>query len=141
MKTRNQAGSLFNNVPVNRFLGFELVSCSKEGAEVRMTVQPEHIQETGIVHGGLLSALADTAAVYALYPELPDDKAMTSIEFKINFLQPARIDAGRLIARSRVVRRGRKVAVCDVDVSQSDRTVAKGLFTYLFFESKSSSSA
>jgi acyl-coenzyme A thioesterase PaaI-like protein len=58
---------------------------------------------------------------------------MTSIEFKLNFLSPALGDGGTLTARSQVVRKGKKVGVCDVEVTQGERLVAKGLFTYLFY--------
>ena len=77
-----------------------------------------------------------TAAVYALRPGLPSGHIMTSIEFKLNFLSPARADKGTLVARARVVRQGRRVGVCDVDVEQAGVVVAKGLFTYLFLEGK-----
>ena len=99
-----------------------------------MRVNADQIQETGVVHGGFLSALADTAAVYVFHPYLPDGESMASIEFKMNFLRPARVERGPLVARSTVLRRGRKVGVCDVEVTQASVVIAKGLFTYLFFE-------
>lgn len=59
---------------------------------------------------------------------------MTGVELKMNFLRPALADRGELRARSRVVQRGRRIGVCQVEVSQADRPVALGTFTYLFFE-------
>jgi uncharacterized protein (TIGR00369 family) len=126
----------FSSVPVNLHLGLVL---SEQGAGVAVvTMAPgEHwTQETGVIHGGLLATLADTAAVYALRPALRSGHVMTSIEFKLNFLSPARADKGTLVARARVVRQGRRVGVCDVDVEQAALVVAKGLFTYLFLEAK-----
>ena len=81
-----------------------------------------------------IPSLADTAAVHALYLDLPRDKRMTSIEFKLNFLRPVREAAGVLKASARVVKRGKTVALCDVDVRQQDHLVAKGLFTYLIMD-------
>jgi uncharacterized protein (TIGR00369 family) len=124
----------FADVPINRYLGFELVSTSSEGAIVSARPVPEQTQETGIVHGGIISALADTAAVYAFIPDLAEDRTITSIEFKVNFLHPAESAGEPLIARSTVVRRGGNVGVCEVEVAQGELTVAKGLFTYLFME-------
>ncbi len=72
--------------------------------------------------------------MYAVHPYLPDGLTMTSIEFKLNFLRPATVGGGPLVATARVVRRGRRVAVCDVDVWQDGEAVATGLFTYLLFE-------
>lgn len=126
--------TLFRSTPVNRFLGFALVSYDETGAELAMQPRQEHIQEKGVVQGGILTALADTAAVYALLPQLPPDLDMTGVELKMNFLRPALADRGELRARSRVVRRGRRIGVCQVEVSQRDRPVAIGTFTYLFFE-------
>jgi uncharacterized protein (TIGR00369 family) len=127
----------FDRTPVNRHLGFRLVARDAAGATVAMDAQPAHAQEEGVIHGGILTALADTAAVYALLPDLPPDRTTTSIEFKMNFLRPARPAAGELRAVSRLVRTGRTIAVCEVDVHQDAVQVATGTFTYLFLDRRS----
>jgi len=124
------------DTPVNQFFAYELRTRTETKAEVSMPVRAEFIQGEGYVQGGIISALADAAAVATLRPQLPSGRAMTSIEFKINFLKPASADAGDLIATASVVRSGRTVAVCDVEVMQQDNLVAKGLFTYLFIDSR-----
>jgi uncharacterized protein (TIGR00369 family) len=121
----------FAAVPMNRALGWRLISSSPEAAEVRGPIQPSFAQEGGVVHGGIISAIADTAAVYAIHPQLPPGTPMTSIEFKVNFLRSGRMSGGELVARSQLVRRGRQVAVCNVDVIQDDVVIATGVFTYL----------
>jgi uncharacterized protein (TIGR00369 family) len=123
----------FNNVPVNEHLGFKLILRTPESAIIDLEPRPELIQEAGVIHGAVLAALADTSAVYPFLPDLPVELMMTSIEFKLNFLSPALLDGGKLTAQSKVVRKGRTVGVCDVEVSQGKRLIAKGLFTYLFF--------
>jgi len=124
----------FSAVPVNRFFRYELVSRSDREATVRMQPREEFLQEEGRVQGGILSALADTAAVYVFFPDLPEEKRMTSVEFKVNFLGAALPGNGPLVARATVVRRGRRIGVCDVEVSQGRRVILKGLFTYLFYD-------
>ena len=121
-------------IPANRFFGFSLVSSSDGQAEITIPLKPSYLQEGGVVHSGIISALADTAAVYALYPGLPDDQTMTSIEFKMNFLSPALLNSGNLRALARQVKRGKKVGLCEVDVFQREKLIAKGLFTYLLFD-------
>jgi uncharacterized protein (TIGR00369 family) len=121
----------FSGVPLNAHLGFALREHSGEGATVAFTPRPEHAQEYGVVHGGILSALADTAAVYAIHPGLRSGERMTSIEFKVNFLAAARPEGGEIVARSTMVRRGRTVAVVRVDVTQGDVMALTGLFTYI----------
>jgi uncharacterized protein (TIGR00369 family) len=124
----------FSDVTVNRHFGFELVSRTGEEATVSMTRLEEFVQEYGVVHGGVVSTLADTAAVYVFHPDLGAGRGMTSIEYKLNFLRPVLPDRGVLTARARVVQRGKRVGLCDVDVYQSNQLVAKGLFTYMFYE-------
>jgi uncharacterized protein (TIGR00369 family) len=126
----------FSDVPVNAHLGLVLQEQPAGGAVVTMAPGEHLTQETGVIHGGVLATLADTAAVYALRPGLAAGCIMTSIEFKLNFLAPALPNKGTLAGRARVVRQGSRVGVCDVDVEQAGAVIAKGLFTYLFLDPK-----
>ncbi len=120
--------------PVDRLFGYRLLRRSDSTATVAMVVKQDHLQAGGAVQGGILSALADTTAVALLVPNLPNGVGMTSIEFKINFLKAAVLGSEALVARARLVKRGRTIAVCEVNVEQGPDLVAKGLFTYIFFE-------
>jgi uncharacterized protein (TIGR00369 family) len=121
----------FGSVPVNRLFGFELKSADGGAAAVGFRPGSAHAQEYGVVHGGIISTLADTAAVYTILPDLAADERMTSIEFKINFLGGAVVERGEVTATARLVRKGRTVAVAQVDVRQGEAQVATGLFTYI----------
>ncbi len=126
--------AFLTGMPIGRSLGFRLVERSATLATLTMPVRVDLLQIEGVVHGGVLATLADSAAVFLLCADLPDERKMTSIEFKMNFLRPALLGKGDLFARALLVQRGRKVALCDVDVLQGEVLVAKGLFTYIFFE-------
>ena len=121
----------FDTVPVNRHLGFTLRAHDAKSAEIAFIPRAEHGQEYGVVHGAVLSALADTAAVYAVLPGLASNERMTSIEFKVNFLAAARPDGGEIVGRSTMLRRGRTLAVVQGDVHQADTHVLTGIFTYI----------
>jgi uncharacterized protein (TIGR00369 family) len=122
----------FDDVPVNRKLGFRLIERNQDGAVVEMSAADEFLQETGVIHGGIITALADTAAVYCLLPHLDSGSSMTGIELNISFLCPAIAGAAPLTARGSVVRSGRRIGVCTVDVRQGERHIAHGTFTYMF---------
>jgi uncharacterized protein (TIGR00369 family) len=124
----------FDETPFNRALGFELRRRHDGEAEVAVVMQPWFVQENGVIHGGVISSLADTAAVYALRPEEGSTERMTGVEFKINFLQAATAAAGELVARAKTLRRGRTIGVCEVNVHQGDTLIATGLFTYIFLK-------
>lgn len=49
-------------------------------------------QQHGLLHGGLMAALADVACGYAALSMLPEDREVLTVEFKINFLKPAATD-------------------------------------------------
>jgi len=134
MKDIEKLLSTYSKTAVNRHFGFQLISCSQDGVTVSMEVLSDYLQEEGVVQGGVVSALADNAAVHAFLPDLDKARLMTSIEFKMNFLRPALAGQEPLIARSKVIRKGRNVGVSDVEVTQSDRLIAKGSFTYLLID-------
>jgi uncharacterized protein (TIGR00369 family) len=124
----------FESVPINAALKFSLV-CTSGGAEIRMPLQSWFGQEGGVVHGGIITAIADTAAVYSILPDLDgSSQSMTSIDLKINFLRPARLEGEALVATSRLIKKGRTVAVSAVEVRQGESHVATGLFTYLILD-------
>ena len=121
----------FAGMPFNRNWGFQFAPRAPGRAEIRLEPREEHLQVGGVVHGGVIATLADTAGVYAIYPDLDDGRTITSIEFKLNFLRAGRIGRGALSARARALKVGRSVATSEVDVFQAGELVAKGLFTYL----------
>ena len=86
-----------------------------------------------VVHGGAISALADTAATLAAWSGLEsiENARGTTVSLSISFIAAAR--AADLFAEARVIRRGRSICFCEVDVSDgAGTTVAKGLVTYKF---------
>ena len=126
--------SAFGEGPVHRMLGLELGAWSDESAEVRMDVRPEFVHEGGIVQGGILTALADAAAVYLLIGSDRPGHGVTSIDLSVNFLNPATPGGPPLSAVAVPVKRGRRVAVCRSSIYQGDTHVAEGVLTYLFLE-------
>ena len=121
----------FSDVPANRLLGFELRASGADGAVVAFVPRVEQTQEYGVVHGGILSALADTAAVYTLLPGLATEERMTSVEFKVNFLAAAWPEKGELVATATVIKKGRTLTVVQSDVRQGEVHVLTGVFTYM----------
>lgn len=69
-------------------------------------------QQSGFVHGGVLSYAADNALTFVGGAALGE--AVVTSEFKINYLRPATGDA--LVARSRAAYAGRSQAVCQCEV-------------------------
>lgn len=98
---------------------------------VELPVRRELLQEAGVVQGGILTALADTAAVWLLWPDLGPGCSMTGIDCSMQFLGAGRADGGALVATATPLRIGRTIAVCESRIEQDGRLVAKGTFTFL----------
>jgi uncharacterized protein (TIGR00369 family) len=114
--TAKQFGFLFREVGPGRVV-------------VGMRVAKRHLQVHGVVHGGILAALADTAGGMTVYLQLPPNSRVATVEMKINYLEA--VAHGELAAEGRLVRLGRNLAVVDCDVFDHDkRLVAKALMTF-----------
>jgi uncharacterized protein (TIGR00369 family) len=77
-------------------------------------------QQHGLVHGGVVASLVDVACGYAALSVMPADREVLTVEFKVNFLKPAKTD--RMIAVGRVVQSGRTLTVCEGSVFDATRT-------------------
>lgn len=112
-----------------RLLGFELVSAEHGRAMISVRVYSKHRQVYGVVHGGILAALADTAGGFACYASLPKGRRLATIEMNINYLEP--VVKGTLLADAKVLRIGRNTAVAECDVrDKTGLLVAKALLTF-----------
>lgn len=121
----------FEAAPFNRHLGLRLGRLERDRAEVVLPFTPSLPTLGEVVHGGAISALADTAATVVSWAgvEDPGEGRGATVALTVEFLAPAR---GRdLTATARVLRRGRALCFAEVDVTEPDgRLVAKALATY-----------
>ena len=106
---------LETGIPFNRVLGVELVTLDKGHARLEIPFRPELVGDPfrPALHGGVLSALADTAGGAAVFSRVEDARPRVStIDLRMDYLRPARLE--RVVADARVVRMGNRVAVVDV---------------------------
>jgi uncharacterized protein (TIGR00369 family) len=97
-----------------------------DAEEVEATLQwaPELCTAGGVLHGGVLMALADSAGALCAFLNLPEGASTTTIESKTNFLGAVR--EGGVRARSRPLHVGRTTIVVETDVlDASGRRVAR----------------
>jgi acyl-CoA thioesterase len=96
-----------------------------------LDVRPELLNPNGVVHGGALFAMADTVMGAALYTTLEPGENCATIEIKIHFLQPA--IKGKIRCRTRLVHRGRRIAVLEAHLSVGRLQIAQALGTFAIF--------
>lgn len=118
-----------------KMFGFALEAAEPGRALLKMQVRRRHIQIHGVVHGGVLAALADTVGALAIYLMVPRGTRLATIEMKINFLEP--VDKGTLSAEGRVLRKGKNFSVSECEIrDEQRRLVAKALVTYSMIKVK-----
>jgi acyl-CoA thioesterase len=110
-------------------LGFDVESVHDGRAIFRLDVRPRHKQIHGVVHGGILAALADTTAAIAAYTAVPRGVELATLELKINFMEP--VPGGTVKADAKVLRAGRNFIVTECEIfNESGSLAAKALLTF-----------
>ncbi len=113
----------------SELLGFDVQSVHDGRAIFRLDVKPRHKQIHGVVHGGILAALADTTAAIAAYTKVPRGVELVTLELKINYLEG--VPGGRVIADARVLRGGRNFIVTECEIyNAKGNLAAKALLTF-----------
>jgi uncharacterized protein (TIGR00369 family) len=117
-------------------LGIELVSLGDGEAELRLPYRHELATMGDVVHGGAISSIVDTAAAAAAVSAAEGEELTggTTVDLSVSLVGAAR--GSDLAARARVIRSGRAISFCEVDVADAEgKPVAKGLVTYRTFTS------
>lgn len=114
-------------------IGAQLEKVEAGRVEIALAFRAELSQQHGFFHAGMLSTIADSAGGYAGFTLFPPEGAVLTVEFKINLMAPA--DGQRALAVGEVIRSGRTLTVCRLDVfvdKQGKRThCATGLQTLM----------
>lgn len=110
-------------------LGMTILDLQPGRSLIRLPFGPHVKNSSGGMHGGAIASLVDTAGGLAART-LTHPATVATVEFKVNFLAPIR--HGDVVAEGRVVHKGRRIAVAEVDVrDEANRPVAVGLVTLM----------
>jgi uncharacterized protein (TIGR00369 family) len=104
-------------IPFNKFLGARLAVAERGRVEMEVPFRDELVGDAWkpALHGGVISALADTAGGMAVWSVLDaPTQRVSTIDLRIDYLRPGRLED--LVAEAVVVRAGRSVGVADVRV-------------------------
>jgi uncharacterized protein (TIGR00369 family) len=111
----------FERVPFAHLLKLELGEMKRGAATLHLEVRDELRQNNGVVHGGVIASLVDTAAAFAILTLLEKDQSSTTVDLTIHYLRP--LIEGRATASARVRRAGRRILTIMVDVLNEDETL------------------
>ncbi len=105
----------FGNDRFASLLGLELLEISPGRVRIRMPITGNHMNGFGIVHGGAIFSLADTAFAQAVNG---GEQRGVALEVSISFIRPGK--TGALTAEAVEVTRNRRIGIYEVRVSDEE---------------------
>ena len=131
--TADRERAIREKFEINHFpklLGIVIDDVQQGRARLSLEVRKDLLQLQGVMHGGAIASLIDTAVAFAIVGASEPDDRFTTVEMKVNYLSAIR--EGRVIAEARLIRNGRRIIVAECDVFDSKgQLAAKGLLTYI----------
>jgi uncharacterized protein (TIGR00369 family) len=104
--------------------GMDVVEASPGHVAVAMEVEVRHLNLQGLVHGGMLAILADTACGLSIRSAMEPGRLHVTSDMDIHFLSPAK--PGRLVGRGTAIKVGRSLAFAEASIEDGDgRLLAK----------------
>jgi uncharacterized protein (TIGR00369 family) len=104
----------FGRQPLMKTLGAELTQVKPGEVHIEVPHLTANTQQHGYMHGGAVTSIVDSACGYAALSLMPPGQEVVTVEFKVNFLSPAKGE--RFVAVGRVVKPGRTLTVCTGEV-------------------------
>ena len=119
----------FNNF--GRHIGMQFNILSPGKIEYSITIKEFHLATPFAAHGGVLSAFMDSVlGISALSLVCVDNKIVSTVEMKLNFLSPVKL-GDTLVGRSSVLSKGNRIIVTEAEiVNQENILVGKGMGTF-----------
>lgn len=88
-----------------------------------LMVGPQVLNNSELLHGGIVATCLDVAAAYAIFPQLADEEVVLTNSLAISYLRPVPVGT-KIWARANVVRRGRATAFLQSQVGVGDKLIA-----------------
>lgn len=113
---QSEPGTVFGaHIPFVDFCGIEALDVREGRTRLRLTLRPDHANNLGIAHGGVICTLLDVALGTAA--RLNAGRPVVTLDMQTRFLTPGR---GVLFAEGRVTRAGRSVIFCEAEIRDAD---------------------
>lgn len=124
-----------NKSPFPMHLSMKLTSIAMDYAALELYLSDYHLQLYGIVHGGVLATLIDTATYWAVFMRQPENAGLVNVELKLNYLKS--VVSGTLFAEGRCIRAGRSLSYAEASIrDEKGELVTHGTSTLMTLPGK-----
>lgn len=106
-------------------LNAQLAEVEKGRVKITCEFSEALTQQHGFFHAGVATSIVDSACGFAALTLMPENSEVLSVEFKINFMKPAKTD--KLIAIGKILQSGKTLTICEGYVydSTEEKLLAK----------------
>ena len=105
-------------------LGLRIETVEPGQVTLRLPVSADIVHAGGVVCGQAILAAADTAMLLAMIAQLGEFRPMTTVQLQTSFVRPVPKDAGTIVVRARVLRRGKSLSYGEVEFTTEDGKLA-----------------
>jgi uncharacterized protein (TIGR00369 family) len=102
--------------PMAMLVGLTPVLAEEGRVIFALTPEEIHYNTMGVVHGGAIATLVDTALGCAVMSKMPRGTGYTTVELHLNFVRPATVATGRLLCEALIVHSGSRMATAEAKV-------------------------
>lgn len=118
--------------PFGELIGLDFTRSGEGFTRGVLEVSERLLNPHKVLHGGVIYAMADTGMGGAVYSCLNEDELCATVEIKIVYFAP--VTSGRLTCDTKLVHRGKRIAILESEVRNGKRLVAKATGTYSLFQ-------
>lgn len=123
------AEDVFKTVPFIKLIGLELVEITKGEATLHLKMREELQQPFGLMHGGAIASLIDTATAFAVVSVLEKEENAVTIDLHLNYLRP--VSEGKIFCTAKVIKAGKRILTVSAEITNEEgKLVATALSTY-----------
>ena len=128
---RERLFALIDDAPFVRHIGMRITDLAWGRATFEMAAAAFRLQPFGVVHGGNVATLIDSAAFWACYLSMDSDAdGLASVDLKLNYLAPARVEPLR--CEGQLIKAGKTLSYAEAEVRGDDgRLIAHGTSTLM----------
>ena len=120
---------VFDSVPFLQHIGMELIELKEGEATVGLKMRDELRQPHGLMHGGAIASVIDTATAFANVTTFKEGEKAVTIDLNIHYLRP--VFEGEIICIARIVKAGKRISTISAEVFDAEnKMIATALSTY-----------
>lgn len=121
---------LAGNAPFFKHMAMRLVEVDIGNATIELDLSNNHLQAFGLVHGGVIATMIDTATFWAVFMGIAEDAGLVNIDLKLNYLKS--VTRGKLTAEGCTIRAGKRICYAEANVySDTQDLIAHGTSTLM----------